>query len=72
MGTHRDPSTVDFSTYAAWFDDALAAAAPKEKRPLQAFTVAGMSVTSGEGTFSLEKLSGADVKLGPPVMKPSE
>ena len=64
---------VDFTTYAAWFDDKLAAAAPKEKRlAYKSFTVDGIAAVSDQGTFSLDKLSGADIKLGPPAMKPSE
>lgn len=64
---------IDFGAYAAWLDDELAAAAPKEKRLLyKSFTVDGVSATSGEGTFEIAKVTGGDVKIGPPSMKPSE
>jgi hypothetical protein len=64
---------IDFGAYAAWLDDSLAAAAPQEKRLVyKSFSVDGLSAVTGEGTFSMERLAGGDVKIGPPRMKPSD
>jgi hypothetical protein len=65
---------VDFGAYAAWLDDTLAAAAPKEKRLVyKSFSLEGFSTSGGEGpAVSVEGLSGSGVKIGPPSMKPSE
>jgi hypothetical protein len=65
---------VDFGAYAAWLDDTLAAAAPKEKRLVyKSFSMEGFATSGGEGpAVSVDRLSGAGVKIGPPSMKPSE
>lgn len=64
---------LDLGTYAAWLDDGVAAAAPKEKRTVyKSFSVDGLSLVSADSTIGIETIKGADVKLGPPSMKPSD
>ena len=64
---------LDFGAYAAWLDDALAAAAPKEKRLVyKTFSLEGMTLTGDGPAISMDSISGSDVKIGPPNMKPSE
>jgi hypothetical protein len=63
---------LDLRPYVAWLDDELAAAAPKEKQVVyKSFTMEKLDATQGAASVSIDKLSGSDVKLGPPSMKPS-
>ncbi|MDQ0468387.1 hypothetical protein [Labrys wisconsinensis] len=64
---------LDFNAYAAWLDDSLAAAAPVGKQPVyKSFSLEKLSLGSDTMAMTIEGISGSDVKIGPPPMKPSQ
>jgi hypothetical protein len=63
---------LDLRPYVAWLDDEVAGSAPKEKQSVyKSFSMEKLAATQGATSVSIDKLSGSEVKLGPPALKPS-
>ncbi|MDQ0395130.1 hypothetical protein [Labrys monachus] len=64
---------LDFGALAAWLDDALAAAAAPQMKPVySSFELNDVTFADAAGSGSVNRISGRDFELGPPGIKPSQ